>query len=1454
MELDSYRVFYMENGIRRRGDLNNPKIHDGLMILPKNSLFHYIGNNINDVGPTRNTPMFAYTRRHVYVEHTTKYDGVNLIGGPRMVAAPYQTKIDIYHRQNILFKKVIKSVGNFTDPQHYVVCSYTGLYSGIAYKANVLSRYYEWYNRYAAIWANIKKVSKEAPMRNQFVVIEVPDNIPSLSFFQKTEKRQDLDALRPFLGTDGHMNIMDLFWWTGENRSQSHLNGLTTVQMNQINLIFTYKGKWVVINLGLLNGWISQKDLTDEEGNDVSIKGLDQFTMQKNFLHFLLNFTNMEVETVSSNPSTTLGNVTSSLPISGATSVSSFKPITLDMDLDQPSEQHLMEEPSQEEIDVDKSLELHEKLYRESETAVAKQEQSVEKAEAIKAIQNPNTAPIEVEMDLTDTAPYYYVEQPLEHAPVQKAKAMVENGVLSVIEYNKLVEMTESYKSIPVPRHLNIPASTVGEMLGVTMEDLKLTGNQTIRDNDTVTDKSYLKSTLLTFDKEYIEKNMYRHVMEMIASIQKRGIVIQDIQFVQKTDIVNDFQTFVVKAIPIGGKISTLNIDIPRVTERGIMKSGGVETYMKKQQGDMPIRKIAPNRVALSSYYPTKLFIDRSEYVVHDYTYWIGNKIALIGQNPANDLVYELRSSPVMEKGVRLPRVYTAIASRFSGFKSNRKTNDVFSTIDFVFDYNRRLEYFGEAKSKSLEGKYGMVIVGSSQNGYVLVDKTNTFYGVNNLTDAITPLGTIEDILGIDTTKKPNDIAVVNLFGKNVPLVVMLIYKLGLKKLLKTLNLTPRRVSITNNRKLNLSPTDYVVRFKSELLVIDLKDKPKESLIVRGFDLLKETLRSYEIDLLEETSMVDNLLNDNGYGVRYGREIDLVYDLFVDPITKLILQEMHEPVDLVGLFLRAAEMLTIDQHQDPKDTTGMRFKGYERIAGHVYRELALACRRRAQQPLLSKAPLDLPPQNVKLGILRDPSVEIYDGINPVKALKAQEVVTLSGVGGRSSDSLRTKATRMFHKNDKGVISEATVDSGNVGAISYFSTDPKLINQLGMVAPFDEKQDGLGRVLSTAALLSPCAENDDPKRVMFIGIQMSHVVACEGYRVLPVITGEEQVIGHRLDDSFVATAEKKGTVTVLTPKVITVTYEDGSSRSVQLGTRYAKSAGNVIPHSIVSDLKLGDVLEPGDNISYNKGFFGKVWLNPKEVFWKGGILTTVAFQEVLNTFEDSSVISDKHAEKMKTDLANIRPIKVDYNERIHSLVEEGTVVTAESILCTIESSTTASSNLFDAAALNTLKNLSNAAPKAKSAGVVEHIEVYYNGDEEEMDESLRVIARNYNRRMEKLNKALGKPEQTGHVIHGMRVDGEPLAKNQMVIYVYINNTISAGVGDKGVVGNQAKSIVGQKMSGENRTLSGRTLDALFSYRAVEARKILSPPLMGTTNTLLRMGAKRFVEIYEETNHE
>lgn len=349
--------------------------------------------------------------------------------------------------------------------------------------------------------------------------------------------------------------------------------------------------------------------------------------------------------------------------------------------------------------------------------------------------------------------------------------------------------------------------------------------------------------------------------------------------------------------------------------------------------------------------------------------------------------------------------------------------------------------------------------------------------------------------------------------------------------------------------------------------------------------------------------------------------------------------------------------------------------------------------------------------------------------------------------------------------------------------------------------------------------------------------------------MPVQTGYDSVVAHRVDDIFASAAEYDGVVTEVSDTHITVEYSTPNTKplTVELGRRYGISAGSTIPHDLVTDLKVGDKVKKDDVISWNRGFFVRDRLNHKQVLWKSGVLTRVALLESPGTFEDSCETSAALNEKMMMPQSEPRLLEITADQTVSNLVKVGDNVEADSILCNIEDPVTSDGELFQDDSLDTLRLLARNSPRAKVDGVVNRIEVEYHvdlDDDEAVSESVRklIVA------ADKERAARVKRLKNGEALTGLAV--EDLEYGVVNIRLYIDSSLPAGDGDKFVFGNQMKSVARREIYGDITTeKDGLPVDAIFPWTSVDNRQVLSFQLMGTTIPLMELANLRAVKAYE-----
>jgi hypothetical protein len=477
--------------------------------------------------------------------------------------------------------------------------------------------------------------------------------------------------------------------------------------------------------------------------------------------------------------------------------------------------------------------------------------------------------------------------------------------------------------------------------------------------------------------------------------------------------------------------------------------------------GMLPIRKVNPAKVALTSYYG-KVFVERSERSVNNYGEWLTTTIQTIGLDPEDTRITGLKTARVVKDTLKAPRLYTILGSKFRSFSANG--------VNFYFDYLKREEHFGAEVVKSAE-KGGGVILGIKGSKPIVVDHNQTLYTLEKGEYVV--LGSILELLGLTLEKAPIEIAELSLFSKAIPIGVVLAYYLGIRKLIKSL---PGKVKqVPKTEKVTLGETEYGIYFNDYTLIVDRDDR-LTSLILGGFTQYKKLIKQYTLGDFNKQDIFFNLLDASGLSNRFLKELDLLKDLFIDPITLEILKEMQEPTSWLGLLKRSCELLLTDFAPQEVDMEFMRIRGYERMAGAVYLQLVQSMRGYAARGTSASAAVEMKPFAVWKAISDDASISIVEDSNPIRSVNEQEMVTFMGAGGRGRTSLVDR-TRIFNESDLGTISEATVDGGDVAVNTYTTANPKLTSLRGISAKYDAKKDGSASLMSTAALLSPASDSD-----------------------------------------------------------------------------------------------------------------------------------------------------------------------------------------------------------------------------------------------------------------------------------------------------------------------------------------------------------------------------------------
>lgn len=636
-------------------------------------------------------------------------------------------------------------------------------------------------------------------------------------------------------------------------------------------------------------------------------------------------------------------------------------------------------------------------------------------------------------------------------------EALADAGMLTAAEYKRYKALAQAYKQIPNPTG----EGTLEDLMTIDPGTLTDLSGKEAPDSPSIIDKGMLSSALLNYDSKYIDKVMDADIANVVMSIQNSGIVVIDYNREEVVDAATKYVIYSVQVQPVGGKVTTIRFKIPKIESDGTYVINGVKSRMKKQRVDIPIRKVSSTRVSLTSYYG-KLFMERSSRSVYNYGKWLGDRITAltIVDNPT---VTNLILGRVFNPKLKSPHVYALLAQRFISF--------VFDDYTFIFDH-KKIEATEDPDLITRYANDSLIICGKTKmDEHILMDKDGMLYEAHG--GELESVGDIESLLGLDSGKAPVEMAELKVQGKFIPVGFIIAYYYGLSAMIEQLKLEVRIVP--RGEKLNLQSDERVVMFNDESIVFSKNDR-MGSMLLHGFNNYSKDITKFSRYDFDRKSVYLSILSSAGLTIRWLRELDLLREMFVDPITRDELIRMKAPVKFDLLLLHGVKLLLTDQHLRETSSREQRARGYERISGAVYLALVKAARTHKTRNAGVKAGLDLHPEVVWYSIMDDTTTSPVEECNPLHNIKETEDITYGGTGGRTGQSM-TAPQREYIDDNMGMIAESSTDNADVGYRGFMPHDPLLTDLRGNTQAATEDTSPTN-LFSTTALLVPGVDRDD----------------------------------------------------------------------------------------------------------------------------------------------------------------------------------------------------------------------------------------------------------------------------------------------------------------------------------------------------------------------------------------
>ena len=328
--------------------------------------------------------------------------------------------------------------------------------------------------------------------------------------------------------------------------------------------------------------------------------------------------------------------------------------------------------------------------------------------------------------------------------------------------------------------------------------------------------------------------------------------------------------------------------------------------------------------------------------------------------------------------------------------------------------------------------------------------------------------------------------------------------------------------------------------------------------------------------------------------------------------------------------------------------------------------------------------------------------------------------------------------------------------------------------------------------------------------------------------------------------FAYQAEDEGVIANIddTTGMVRVRYKNGNEHCIAIGEEYTNNSANgffVNQKVVLNNFKVGDKVHKGDVIAYNKEFF-QADPYSKQVNFKIGTLSKVAIMDCGGTLEDSCIITDGLAKRLKFEPVHVKEIEVTADTHIHAFAAVGTKVVSTDPLMVFDESAMDFGEDASPEVAEIFSEMNKTAPKAEFTGTVVRVEALYKTELSNMSESVRKVIKNAvvikNARAAFAagsdNEAEFSKSQPLYATD--KVGITDLTESTVIFRFYIKQIKDMDPGDKLFFDNCLKSVVSTRHD-KITTEDGENVDGVTSGRGALARLIASPYITGVANAVL-----------------
>lgn len=633
-----YESFRMRYGVRKPAEIFSPRLVPiaGFPGMPWGSILHYVGEGVDDYGPSIDNLFLRPYKSSIMVDTITK--PLTTKGNPRKLAVNIHAMVKSFHVKNYRMRPLRKWDTVIKDKRMPIVVNYAMFPYTMRYLNNFMMVYNRWFNTYSTLWHTVNDLATKYD-RMHFIPINIPSDMPGIADLRRAEMMlDDIDGV-PSLndeeaGTESFDIGLDEKGHPVVSNKDTHLemeadpirghwldNALhdraINVSMEEFidsvglealtrpvlevfssNELLTILDIWTwmgenrhksVMNM-LSDEALKKVNLAFMEGGRITVlnlsllnkmrqdpdkglmKGLQPKQAQRLLLRYMDAILQLRSQKSSEETEVALDEESEDLVD------------VVDDGMDDQDDQTKNQFEELPDIEFEEPPEMDSDEFDDEMKAILDSDvefetpQKIDKtfaAEVNKTLDKLSDETV-IKLNRHKLSPDLIVKQ--------QADELAESGAITAQDYKRIGRLSEKYKTLKDPYGGD---QTLEELMQITEEDLAIPEKVEIpADFVGLPDKSMKGVTLKTMQKRYLKKVMKKDIVNTIMSIQNEGIMVQNYKIEKVRTFMDEYDVHTVSVVPTKGAPSTIRLKVQHVRDDGVFICNGVKNRICAQRGD----------------------------------------------------------------------------------------------------------------------------------------------------------------------------------------------------------------------------------------------------------------------------------------------------------------------------------------------------------------------------------------------------------------------------------------------------------------------------------------------------------------------------------------------------------------------------------------------------------------------------------------------------------------------------------------------------------------------------------------------------------------------------------------------------------------------------------------------------------------------------------------------------